>query len=220
MKLANISLSALALVFAASAFSADLTVQGELIGSQGKLDAGKTTLVDKASGESITLENEGKADSIGAAGAGLSLQYKLNDALRLGGGLSWANYDGGKDKGEYSDFSVGANATYDFFKQDALALYGLGGLSYHMVDPKDASAEGLTQKYKSADLLNYDLGVGGRYELAQNVNLSLSYRFSDTLAKGTLESTVAAAGVDVGKSKTKDVSLQKNDFVAAVGYSF
>jgi opacity protein-like surface antigen len=221
MKLANISLSALALVFAASGYSADLTVQGEVISSQGRLDSGKTTGVDPITGISVTENNDEKADTITAPGVGVSLQYKLNDALRLGGGLGYVNYDGGKDKVEYSDLSVAANATFDFYKQEGFALYGLGGLSYHMVDPKDEKSEGLEIEMKSADLLNYDLGLGGRYEVAENVNLSLAYRFSDTLAKGTIDSTAAVAGTDLSaKSQIKDVTLQKNELIASVGYSF
>lgn len=217
MKLANISLSALALVFAASGFSADLTVQGEVISSQGKLDNGKTTEVDPITGASETYKNDEDADTITAPGVGVSLQYKLNDDLRLGGGLGYTNYDGGKDKLEYSDLSVSANASFDFYKQEGFALYGLGGLSYHMVDPKDA--DGI--EFKSADLLNYDLGLGGRFDLAENVNLSLAYRFSDTLAKGTIDATAAIADTDfTAKSKFKDVTLQKNELIASVGYSF
>lgn len=220
MKLANLSLSVLALAFAASGYSADLTVQGEVISSQGKLDFGKTTTTDSVTGVSTTEDAEDNK-AITAPGAGLSLQYKLNDALRLGGGVGYANYDGGKDELEYSDLSVAANATFDFYKQESFALYGLGGLSYHMVDPKDVKTDSGELTMKSADLLNYDLGLGGRFDVAENVNLSLGYRFSDTLAKGTVDASAAAiSGVVQQKSKIKDVSLQKNEFIASVGYSF
>jgi opacity protein-like surface antigen len=221
MKLANISLSALALVFAASGYSADLTVQGEVISSQGKLNSGKTTVVNPVTGTNETQKTDKDADAITAPGFGVSLQYKLNDALRLGGGLGYTNYDGGDDELEYSDLAVGANATYDFYKQESFALYGLGGLSYHMVDPADIKEAGVDVEMKSADLLNYDLGLGGRFEVAENVNLSLAYRFSDTLAKGTIDSSKAIAGTNLSsKAEFKDVTLQKNELVAAVGYSF
>ncbi len=220
MKLANLSLSVLALAFAASGYSADLTVQGEVISSQGKLESGKTKSTDPITGATVTEDSEGDAKSITAPGVGVSLQYKLNDALRLGGGLGYVNYDD-KDEGEYSDLSVAANATFDFYKQEGFALYGLGGLSYHMVDPKDVKEDGIEVKLKSADLLNYDLGVGGRFDVAENVNLSLGYRFSDTLAKGTIDSPASAIGTGLSsKAEIKDVTLQKNEFIASVGYSF
>ncbi len=221
MKLANLSLSVLALAFAASGYSADLTVQGEVISSQGKLDAGKVKSTDPITGVSVTEDIEGKPKTITAPGVGVSLQYKLNDALRLGGGLGYTNYDGSKDELEYSDLSVAANASFDFYKQEGFAVYGLGGLSYHMVDPKDSKSEGIEIEMKSADLLNYDLGLGARYDVAENVNLSLGYRYSDTLAKGTIDSTAAAVGSNLSaKSQIKDVTLQKNEFIASVGYSF
>lgn len=220
MKLANLSLSVLALAFAASGYSADLTVQGEVISSQGKLESGKTKTTDPVTGATVTEDNEGNSKAVTAPGVGVSLQYKLNDALRLGGGLGYVNYDD-KDEGEYSDLSVAANATFDFYKQEGFALYGLGGLSYHMVDPKDVKEDGIELKLKSADLLNYDLGVGGRFDVAENVNLSLGYRFSDTLAKGTIDSTASAIGTGLSqKAEIKDVTLQKNEFIASVGYSF
>jgi opacity protein-like surface antigen len=116
---------------------------------------------------------------------------------------------------------VAANATFDFYKQEGFALYGLGGLSYHMVDPKDVKEDGIEVELKSANLLNYDLGVGGRFDVAENVNLSLGYRFSDTLAKGTIDSTASAIGTGLSqKAEFKDVTLQKNEFIASVGYSF
>jgi opacity protein-like surface antigen len=221
MKLANISLSVLALAFAASGYSADLTVQGEVISSQGKLDAGKVKSTDPITGASVTEDVEGKPDTITAPGVGVSLQYKLNDALRLGGGLGYTNYNGDKDEMEYSDLSVAANATFDVYKQEGFAIYALGGLSYHMVDPKDSTSEGVDVEMKSADLLNYDLGLGGRFDVAENVNLSLGYRFSDTLAKGTIDTTAAVIGSDLSaKGQFKDVTLQKNEFIASVGYSF
>jgi opacity protein-like surface antigen len=220
MKLANLSLSVLALAFAASGYSADLTVQGEVISSQGKLESGKTRTTDPITGATVTEDNEGDAKAVTAPGVGVSLQYKLNDALRLGGGLGYVNYDD-KDEGEYSDLSVAANATFDFYKQEGFALYGLGGLSYHMVDPKDVKEDGVEVKKKSANLLNYDLGVGGRFDVAENVNLSLGYRFSDTLAKGTIDSTASVIGSGLSqKAEFKDVTLQKNEFIASVGYSF
>jgi opacity protein-like surface antigen len=220
MKLANLSLSVLALAFAASGYGADLTVQGEVISSQGKLNFGKTTTTDPVTGVSETGDAEDNK-AITAPGAGLSLQYKLNDALRLGGGVGYTNYAGGKEEIEYSDLSVAANATFDFYKQESFALYGLGGLSYHMVDPKDEKGDLGELTMKSADLLNYDLGLGGRYEVAENVNLSLGYRYSDTLAKGSIDVSAAAINSAVQeKGKIKDVSLQKNEFIASVGYSF
>jgi opacity protein-like surface antigen len=219
MKLANISLSVLALAFAASGYSADLTVQGEVISSQGKLDVGKVKSTDPFTGETVTEDVEGKPKTITAPGVGVSLQYKLNDALRLGGGLAYTNYDGDKDEMEYNDLSLAANATFDFYKQEKFALYALGGLSYHMVDPKDTKEEGVDIELKRADLLNYDLGLGGRFDVAENVNLSLGYRFSDTLAKGSIDTTAAIAGLSA-KGQFKDVSLQKNEFIASVGYSF
>jgi opacity protein-like surface antigen len=220
MKLANISLSVLALAFAASGYSADLTVQGEVISSQGKLDAGKVKSTDPLTGESVTEDVEGKPKSITAPGVGVSLQYKLNDAVRLGGGLAYTNYDGDEGEIEYNDLSIAANTSFDFYKQEKFALYALGGLSYHMVDPKDSKAEGLEFEMKRADLLNYDLGLGGRFDVAENVNLSLGYRFSDTLAKGTIDTTASAVGVGSAKGQFKDVTLQKNEFIASVGYSF
>ncbi|WP_141736163.1 outer membrane protein [Oligoflexus tunisiensis] len=221
MKLANISVSALALLFAASGYSADLTVQGEVIGSQSKLDFGKAKIQEPVTGISITDDNDEKPDTLTAPGFGVSLQYEVNEALRLGGGLGYADYDGDDDEMKYSDMSVAANASYDFYKQDGFALYGLGGLSYHMVDPEDQKAGGLELKRESADLLNYDLGLGGRFDVAENVNLSLGYRFSDTLSKGTIDSKLAAVGSDASlKGQLKDVTLQKNEFIASVGYSF
>jgi opacity protein-like surface antigen len=221
MKLANISVSALALLFAASGYSAGLTVQGEIIGSQSKLDFGKAKVQDTVTGESETSKLDGDGQTITAPGFGVSLQYELNDALRLGGGFGYASYDGDDNEMTYTDMSLAANATYDFYKQDGFAIYGLGGLSYHMVDPEDQKANGFELKRERADLLNYDLGLGGRFAVAENVNLSLGYRFSDTLSKGTIDSKLAAVGSDTGiKAQLKDVTLQKNEFIASVGYSF
>jgi len=220
MKLANISLSVLTVLLASSpAMSADLTVQGQLITSQGKLNSEKAEFIDPLTGAKVSEKSDGKADTITAPGAGVNLQYKLNDDLRLGGGVAWIEYNGDKDNADYSDLSASVNATYDFFKQDAFSLYGLGGVSYHMVDPKDQKEEGLKVTMKSADLLNYDLGVGGRYEVASNVNLGLSYRYSDTLAKGSIDAS-SAIGTESLKTTFKDVSLQQNELIASVGYSF
>ncbi len=217
MKLANISLTALALLLAsAPAMSADLSVQGQLITSQGKLTSGKSESTDPTT---LKSDESQKGKSITAPGAGVNLQYKLTDTASVGGSVAFVNYDGGKEKGQYNDLSVSVNGTYDFFKQDAFALYGLGGLSYHMVDPKDQKNEVAEVKYKSADLVNYDLGVGGRYEVVKNVNLGLSYRYTDTLAKGTINTTSIIA-TDSVKAKFKDVSLQQNELIASVGYSF
>lgn len=220
MKLANISLTALALLLAsAPAMSADLSVQGQLITSQGKLSSGKSEVTDTTTGETFKSDETEKGKSITAPGAGVNLQYKLTDSVSLNGGVAFVNYDGGKEKGQYNDLSVSVNGTYDFFKQDALALYGLGGLSYHMVDPKDQKDDDGEVKFKSADLVNYDLGVGGRYEIVKNVNLGLTYRYTDTLSKGTFNTTGIIA-TDPIKAKIKDVSLQQNELIASVGYSF
>ncbi len=220
MKLANFSLSLLTVLLASSpAMSADLSVQGQLITSQGKLNSEKAEFTDPSTGVKVSEKNDGKADTITAPGVGVNLQYKLNDALRLGGGVAWIEYNGDKDKADYSDLSASVNATYDLYKQDAFSLYGLGGVSYHMVDPKDQKEDGVKVTKKSAELLNYDLGIGGRYEVVSNVNLGLSYRYSDTLAKGSIDSA-SAIGTEGTSTKFKDVSLQQNELIASVGYSF
>lgn len=218
MKLANISLSVMTLLLAAApAMSADLSVQGQVITSQGTVSSGKTEFTD-AAGTTSTDDNGGKSKSITAPGVGVNAQYHVTDRVSVGGGLAWVYYDGGKEKGQYNDFSVAANGSYDFLKLDALALYGTAGISYHLLDPKDQKNDLVKQDFKSADLLNYDLGVGARYELVKNVNLGLAYRFSDTLAKGTFDSTAVIA-TESSKTKAKDIGLQQNELIASVGYS-
>lgn len=221
MKLASISLSTLALVLSASPLmAANLNVQANLITSQGSVDSEKAEAT-LSNGQVIKEKVEGSRDYLTAPGVGITADYQLIEGLRVGAGVSYVDYKGEKatenkdGKQGFTDTAFSVNSSYDFYKVEALSLYGLGGLSYHMVNIDDLDKV----EYKDSQLLNYDLGLGGRYAVSDAVNIGLSYKYSDTLAKGE----VKVSGVineDLAGLKFKDVSLQQNEFIASVGYSF
>ena len=86
MKPANFSLTALAFLLAsAPAMSADLSIQGQLITSQGTLTSGKAETTDPATGETFKSDEKEKVRSINSPGAGVNLLYKLTDTASVGG---------------------------------------------------------------------------------------------------------------------------------------
>ncbi len=200
------------------AMSAGLEVQGNLITSESSLYLGKKE-VKSSTGSSETTDSQEKHEYITAPGAGLSVSYGLTDAVKIGGAFSWVDYQGNDEKRGYTDLSLAVNGGYDFFKWESLSFFGNAGLSYHMVNPEDESKDGNKITYKQSDLLNYDLGLGGRYALTEKLNVGLSYRYSDTLAKGSMK-TAGLIDANQGTTKFKDVSLQQNELIASVGYSF
>ena len=101
-------------------------------------------------------------------------------------------------------------------KQENFSVFTTAGLSYHILSEDDQ--EGF--KPDSYNLLNYDVGVGGRYQVAENVSLGLEYRFTDTLVAQDTDVRLAntLSGEEV-KVTAEGKKLQSNEMIASVSFA-
>lgn len=154
-------------------------------------------------------------------GAGLGIATELADRFKVGGTLGYLEY--GKDRGagrpEFKDWNAGLEARYALVKTDAFALETLGGVSYHVLDFKDESANGVKLSSNDANLWNYDAGVAASYTVAQNVSLGVEYRYSDTFHKDDVNGKASNSKGSAGY-QMKDVSLQSDQVAMTVSYAF
>ncbi|MCX6128827.1 MAG: outer membrane beta-barrel protein [Proteobacteria bacterium] len=195
-----------------------LSLQAQIIGAHGRLDPSKTEY--RGSTEGLTQTGAGTInESVTAPGVGASFTVKMTEAARLAGTYTWINFDEGNTKPQYSDSAVGLNASYDVYKFDEFAVYGLGGFSYHWLKIEDRKLAGETLKLNDASLVNYDLGLGTRIQLATNMRFDVAYRYSDSLQKDDVDTETVARGL-ITKGKFTDLALQTNELVASVGYQF
>lgn len=192
------------------------TIKAKVIGSDSKLEASSLQGLQNTDAASL----EGDAQS--AFGGGVDVEFALSEPLRVGAGFGHTAFED-KDGPAFSNFSktsLNGYGTYDFLTHDIFALYGKAGISYHQVAFENENVGPLTVSIDDTGLLNYDLGVGSRFRLNDNVNFGLEYAFSDTFSRNDADVTLSGLGLADTGSTLKNISVRSNELVASLGYSF
>ncbi|GEM_PF-2504960 len=213
MKHVNIALSLLGLISSAHAMASQLTIKPQVSYLQSKSQVDQL----KASDGSIIDQTDSSDDKArGAIGAAVAAEYSLLEQLRLGGSLGYNQYEKTDEDVTSSDIVLRGGVAYDLLKQDNVSVFTTAGLSYHILSEDDRAGI----KADSFNLLNYDIGVGGRYQVAENVALGLEYRFTDTLvAQDTTIRTTNTFTDQEDKITAKGTKLQSNEMIASVSFA-
>ncbi|MDQ3235778.1 MAG: porin family protein [Pseudobdellovibrionaceae bacterium] len=155
---------------ASSALAQDLAIKPKLIHSQLTIDAKST--VD----EGVEEDYDGSKRWVPGKGVGVDFEYALNERARVGLGLSYTGFERSDVSGY--DTAFGGYGTFDILKTEGCSLYGKGGLSVHQFG---------VESYKSATLVNADVGAGAAVTVAENVAVGAEYQYSTTLVKDEFE---------------------------------
>ncbi len=184
------SIFVLAGILASSSLLAEgLMLKPKLTQSQMTLDAdtvGVSGDEDPVDGGKLTVPGKG---------AGVDLEFSLGDRARLGVGLSYAEFERFNTKA--FDTALGAYVAFDLVKEDSFTLYGKSGVSLHQYGQ---------ETFKTASLVNGDVGVGVSLALAPNLDLGAEYQYSSTIVKGEMKAK------DFEDFKVKGVSQVRNDY--------
>ena len=214
-------LIAWAVLFSSShALAETNTFKAKVIGSESQLSIeGVRSSASAPSNPVNKLEGQLEAET--AIGGGASLEFQLSDPMRLGLGASYLQFEGDEGGLGYSDFVLESYGTLDFVDQDVLALYGKAGLSFHQLALESVDSGRTRLEFDDATLLNYDLGVGARFRLNRQSTFSLEYNYSNTLSTGDVDVSSSTLGLTTPvEDKLQGVSMNKNELVASLGFSF
>lgn len=213
----NVTTALVLAAFSSSAFANGLVIKPEIIGTNSKLSIDKAE-INTGLG-TVEINGSDNEKSKNGLGAGVALEYEVLEKLRLNGGVSYRQYEKKSDISQ-NDFVVRGGLSYDVFNQDKFSLYASGGLSYHIVGISDSTDDDLKLKTDDFNLLNYDLGLGGRYQATDKVSVGLEYRFSDTLySKDTKLEMIDIHDGEKITGKFKDIKLRNNEVMASVSYA-
>lgn len=193
---------ALIAVSAASAEAAEMSLR--LLGAESQVS------VDKA-----------KSSPVRGYGAGLGVTTEIADSLKVGGTLNYLEYrkDHGEGRPEFKDWNAGVEVRYALVKTESFSIETLTGASYHVLDFKDEVSDGVKYRADKAGLWNYEAGIAGTYSVAENVNLGLEYRYSDTFRKDDVHGKASNVSDSVGY-QLRDVALQSDQVAMTLSYAF
>lgn len=193
------SMTVVACFFVASSALANdaVKLKARLIQSQMILTADK--IVDD--GEEYDADNTRR--TVPGSGAGLGLEFSINDRARFGTELAYTEYSRSRSKA--FDTALGGYLAYDFLKSDAFSLYASVGLTAHQFG---------VPWYKAATFVDADAGLGASLAVAENVDLGAEYKYSETIVKGELRSKAFSG------DKIKGLGQERNDYSVFVAYKF
>lgn len=137
---------------------------------------------------------------------------------------------------KFDILALGLAGQYAFVQTESFRIYSSLGLSVRQLRAKPYetsytySSGGVHYSGKSdsmlASVMNYDLGLGLSVPLSGSMSFGTEYKYSDTMTKGTLESsthhTVRNATDSVAydsKSKTKNVTVTTQELTLSLMFS-
>lgn len=194
--------------FKAQIFSADshVTIEGIQVSGLG--------------GFSRDINNTDEDRHLSSVGGGAAFESSLGEPLRVGVGLGYISYPGEANEPGFRDLIGNAYASIDFVDQDVIALYGMGGISYHNLSLENFERDGVELSSDSTGLLNYDLGLGARFKLNYSTTFGLEYKYTSTFSKNDIDLKLKGASLAYDGLKYKNVGIQNNELVASLGFNF
>lgn len=178
----------------------------------------------------VEKDNDASTTHYNTTVEGIRLGY-AGESLTLISDFDFARYFSSGIK--FDILALGLAGQYAFVQTESFRLYGVLGLSLRQLRAKPYetgytfSSDGVNYSGKSdsmqASVVNYDLGLGFSMPLSGSMSFVTEYKYSDTITKGTLESsthhTVQNATDSVAydsKSKTKNVSMTTQELTLSL----
>ncbi|HET9237933.1 MAG TPA: hypothetical protein VFO10_11810 [Oligoflexus sp.] len=181
----------------------------------------------------VEKDNDASTGHLNTTVEGIRVSYAW-ESLTLISDFDFARYFSTRIK--FDILALGLAGQYTFVQTESFRFYGALGLSLRQLraTPYETgytfSFDGVDYSGKSesiqASVVNYDLGLGFSMPLSGSMSLVTEYKYSDTMTKGTLESsthhTVRNATDSVAydsNSKTKNVSLTTQELTLSLMFS-